>query len=199
MSSHYYSQKPNSSGKKITISTNQFGNYLSFKSQSGVFSWKKVDTGSEILLQNAQLPKTGLILDLGCGYGFLGISIAKAYPHLKVVLTDINELAIRLTKANRKQNKVEENTQVFQGHLFKPLANMKFDLILTNPPIMAGKAILTEIIEQSIEHLTPKGSIQLVVPKKKGLLSMQKMLEKTYGSFEVIAKKSGFWVLKGNK
>ncbi|MGC9780133.1 MAG: class I SAM-dependent methyltransferase [Candidatus Heimdallarchaeota archaeon] len=200
MSSHYYSQKPASSGKTTTIQTYQLGNRLSFKSQSGVFGWMKVDKGSELLLNNVDIPiKKGLVLDLGCGYGLIGIALAKAYTKVNFVLADINELAIKLTKENCKTNGVEDNTEVCQGNIYEPVKDLKFSVILTNPPLMAGKKILWEFVSKAKDHLEHKGSIQLVVPKKKGLKSMQKMLESVYDEYEVIAKGSGFWALKANK
>ncbi len=201
MTPHYFSEKPSTTGKTTTIQTHQLGNRLSFKSQSGIFGWMKVDTGSELLLNNLTIPKEAdqTILDLGCGYGFLGIALAKAYPKNNFVLTDINELAARLARENCKTNKVLQNTQVFQGNLYEPIKNDLYDTIITNPPLMAGKKILKEIIDNSIKHLKKQGSIQLVVPKKKGLVSMQKMLEGVYGTYQVLAKGSGFWVLKSEK
>ncbi|MHA1557955.1 MAG: class I SAM-dependent methyltransferase [Candidatus Heimdallarchaeota archaeon] len=194
MTPHYFSKKPPTTGKTTTIQTHQLGNRLSFKSQSGIFGWMKVDTGSELLLNNLIMPKKSnlTILDFGCGYGFLGISLAKAYPKNNFVMTEINELAARLTRENCKTNKVLQNTQVFQGNLYEPVKNDLYDTIITNPPLMAGKKILREIIDK-------QGSIQLVVPKKKGLVSMQKMLEGVYGTYQVLAKGSGFWVLKSEK
>ncbi|MHA1155053.1 MAG: class I SAM-dependent methyltransferase [Candidatus Heimdallarchaeota archaeon] len=201
MTPHYFSEKPSTTGKTTTIQTHQLGNRLSFKSQSGIFGWMKVDTGSELLLNNLTIPKEAdqTILDLGCGYGFLGIALAKAYPKNNFVLTDINELAARLARENCKTNKVLQNTQVYQGNLYEPIKNDLYDTIITNPPLMAGKKILKEIIDNSIKHLKKQGSIQLVVPKKKGLVSMQKMLEGVYGTYQVLAKGSGFWVLKSEK
>ncbi|HUT81119.1 MAG TPA: methyltransferase [Candidatus Bathyarchaeia archaeon] len=196
MNGHYYSEKPSTSGKTTTIYTHQLGSPLIFKSQSGIFSWKQVDTGSEILLNNLDMPKNGLILDLGCGYGFLGIALAKAYPDFSLILTDINELAVKYSQENCIVNKVTKNTIVKQGNLYESIKKRKFDLIITNPPLMAGKAILKQIISQSVEYLNENGSLQLVVPKKKGLISMQRMLTETYGDFAVLTKKSGFWVLK---
>ncbi|MFW9921692.1 MAG: class I SAM-dependent methyltransferase [Candidatus Thorarchaeota archaeon] len=202
MSSHYYSQKPSTSGKKTVITTIQFGNHLSFKSQSGVFSWQKIDNGSQLLLKKLKLPEeeNAQILDLGCGYGFLGISLAKANPEIIFHLTDINELAVKLTKENCKINQVEKNTVVYQGDLYEPLNNeFLFDSIITNPPLMAGKDILRKITSESKSHLKSTGSLQLVVPKKKGLISMQQMLTENFGSFEVLGKGSGYWILKANK
>ncbi|NHK32852.1 MAG: class I SAM-dependent methyltransferase [Asgard group archaeon] len=196
---HYYSQRPSSSGKTTTIRTFQLGNSLIFKSQSGVFSWREVDTGSEVLINNVNLPKKGMILDLGCGYGFIGIALAKAFPNLQFILVDINKLAIRLTKENCKHNEVQSNTKVYQGDLFQPLKDKFFDVIITNPPLMAGKEVLKKIVKQSKEHLHKKGSLQLVVPKKKGLKSMQKMLEEEFTTFEELARSSGYWVLRAEK
>lgn len=199
MSGHYYSEKPSSSGKRTIIKSRQLGNLLTFKSQSGVFSWSEIDKGSEILLNHLLVPnsKPRRILDLGCGYGFLGISLAKAYPAHKVVLVDINELAVKLTKDNCRTNNVEQNTRVKKSYLFDSFKEEKFDLIVTNPPLMAGKIVLTKLIGDSINYLAKNGSIQLVVPKKKGLLSLQKMLEATYEDVSVLGRKSGYWVLMG--
>jgi 16S rRNA (guanine1207-N2)-methyltransferase len=199
MSGHYYSEKPTSSGKRTIIKTRLFDNLLTFKSQSGVFSWSEIDKGSEILLNNLEIPsKTKKrILDFGCGYGFIGISLAKAFPIHELIMLDINELAIKLAKENCKINDVEKNTQVVKSNLYESVKNETFDIIITNPPLMAGKKILSAIISQSINYLTATGNIQLVVPKKKGLQSIQKMLQETFAAVNILGKKSGFWVLQG--
>jgi len=199
MSSHYYSEKPVSSGKTTIIQTYQLGYRLSFKSQSGIFGWRKVDKGSELLLNNAEIPEKGLVLDLGCGYGFIGIALAKAYPDVRFILTDINELAVKHAKENCKSNNVSKNTEVKQGHLYDPVSNLLFDSIIANPPLMAGKKIITELVLDSHEHLKEEGTLQVVVPKKKGLKSMQNLLTEVYGSFKILAKGSGFWVLQTKK
>jgi len=199
--SHYFSQKPSSSGKTTLIQTFQLGHHLKFQSQSGIFGWRKIDKGSELLLGAVEIPPTKSIklLDLGCGYGFLGISLAKAFPEISVFLTDINELAVKLTRENCKLNNVQRNTRVRQGHLYEPIKQEKFDIIITNPPLMAGKKILKELIEESVKYLTANGSFLLVVPKKKGLISMQNMITETYSSYDVKSRGSGFWVLNGTK
>ncbi|NHJ39679.1 MAG: class I SAM-dependent methyltransferase [Asgard group archaeon] len=196
---HYYSERPKTTGKTTIIKTFQLGNPLIFKSQSGIFNWREVDKGSEVLVNNVILPLKGAILDLGCGYGFIGISLAKAYPNLHFTLIDINKLAVKLAKENCKQNEVQINTKVYQGDLFEPISDKYFDVIITNPPLMAGKKILKRIVKQSKSHLLENGSLQLVIPKKKGLKSMQKMLEDEFYAYEEIARNSGFWILKAEK
>jgi len=199
MTGHYFSKTPSSSGKTIILHTVQLGHHLTFRSQSGVFGWKKIDRGSELLLNNVLLPEQGPILDLGCGYGFLGIALAKAHPDLSFVLTDINELAVKLAKTNCRLNAVEKNTTVLQGSLYAPVEGQMFTAIVTNPPLMAGKSVLQSFIAGAKNHLLPGATLQLVVPKKKGLLSIQKMLAGVFGSWDLLAKGSGFWVLKATK
>ncbi|MEA2071364.1 MAG: methyltransferase [Asgard group archaeon] len=195
---HYYSRDPTSSGKKTTIKTSAFGIPLIFKSQSGIFNWKKVDTGSEVLLHATEIPSQPKlqILDLGCGYGYLGIALAKRYPEIKVVLADINTIAVRMTRINCEINNVKSNTEVYQSDLFESLPHQLYDVILSNPPIMAGKKTLRELINQSKTNLKANGSLQLVVPKKKGLTSIKDMITKTFGSYKVLEKQSGYWILK---
>ncbi|MCF2144456.1 MAG: methyltransferase [Candidatus Heimdallarchaeota archaeon] len=196
MTGHYFSEHPQSSGKTVLLRTFQLGNHLTFNSQSGVFSWRKIDNGSELLLNNLTLPSKGTVLDLGCGYGFLGIALAKAYPELFFVLTDVNVLAVKLARSNCKLNGVTKNTRVLQGNLYEPVREQKFAAIITNPPLMAGKSVLQSFITGAKQHLLPGAALQLVVPKKKGLLSIQKMLVAVFGSWELVAKGSGFRVLK---
>jgi len=198
--SHYFSRKPISTGKTTIINTFQLGNYLQFKSQSGIFSWQEIDKGSELLIKSLKMPKNKeLFLDLGCGYGFIGITLAKAYPNFDFILTDVNELAVRLARENCKLNLVEKNTIVKQGYLFQSVEGLEFHSVITNPPLMAGKKLLEELIVESFNHLKAHGSLQLVVPKKKGLSTLEKMLKTTFGSYTTLGKNAGFWALIAEK
>lgn len=171
------------------------GHNWEFYTSSGVFSSKKIDNGTKLLIQSMILPDEGAILDLGCGYGPIGVVAARINPKLQVFMTDINERAIKLTKNNIKRNKVG-NVQVFHGYLFEPILGKKFKTILTNPPISAGiHKIVTPIIEDSIKFLNPKGSLQLVVQSNKGGKTLTKLMEKTYSNVEVISRGSGYRVL----
>ena len=94
---------------------------------------------------------------------------------------------------------MSKNTEVKQGHLYEPVSDLLFDSIIANPPLMAGKKIITELVSVSKERLKESGTLQVVVPKKKGLKSMQNLLNEIYGSYKVLAKGSGFWVLQTKK
>ena len=141
------------------------------------------------------LPEEGNILDLGCGYGPIGIVAARVNPKLSVYMTDINERAVKLTARNITRNKVS-NIQLVQGNLYESVQGIKFNAILTNPPISAGiHKVITPIIQESITHLEPNGSLQLVVQSNKGGKTLSKLMEDTYTNVEVLARGSGYRVL----
>jgi len=194
MPDHYFSKTPITPLKIHKIKTVLRGIYLEFLTAPGVFSHKKVDKGTRILVESMMLPEEGYLLDLGCGYGVIGIVAAKINPKLKVFMTDINERAIWLAKKNAELNQVR-NIKVLQGNLYKPVINQKFDAIITNPPIHAGLKIVFEMIEKSPNHLNLNGTIQMVVKTKLGAKRIAEKMLQTYNNVEEISKKSGYRVL----
>jgi len=145
------------------------------------------------------LPEEGSVLDLGCGYGPIGIVAARMNPNIKVYMTDINERATKLAARNINRNKVT-NIKVVQGNLYKSVKEKTFNVILTNPPISAGiHKIVTPMIEKSITHLEPEGSLQLVVQSNKGGKTLSKLMQNTYSNVEVFARGSGYRVLQSFK
>lgn len=170
-----------------------------FLTASGVFSHKRLDAGTRLLIESMELPASGEALDLGCGYGPIGIAAAKLKPKLIVWMTDVNQRAAALTEENARRNGVE-NAHVLTGSLYEPLEERSFEVILTNPPISAGIAgVVRPLIEGSIWHLNPGGSLQMVVRMAKGGRSMAALLEKHYGGFEVLARRGGYQVLKAEQ
>ena len=190
---HYYSENPESSIKTRLIEVNLLGNDLRFITSSGVFSKKRIDPGTELLINNAILPNKGVILDLGCGYGAIGIAIKKAYPLLRVILTDINKRAVMLARKNAELNNV--SIEVYQGFLFDALPFTKpfFDSILVNPPISAGRDLCLRIIDESYEWLK-KGSLQLVARHRKGGKYLMQYMKQVFGNVSTIARSKGFHV-----
>jgi 16S rRNA (guanine1207-N2)-methyltransferase len=193
---HYYSQNPSVSHdeNKISYSLNDFE--LEFITDAGVFSKKRVDFGSDLLINS--IPQiTGEILDIGCGYGVIGISLSRLNPTSKVTMIDINERAVDLTNRNIKSNHAN-NARVLQSNVFTNVDG-KFDVIVSNPPIRTGKKVIYPIFEQSINYLNANGSIYLVIQKKQGSKSAFDKLESIYGNCEVINKDAGYWILKSTK
>lgn len=194
MSDHYFSKTPVVPLKFYKIKTVLKGINFEFLTAPGVFSYKKVDKGTRILIESMVIPKEGYLLDLGCGYGVIGIVAAKINPKLKVYMTDINERAIWLAKKNAKLNQVK-NIKVLQGDLYKPVISQRFDAIITNPPIHAGLRTVFEIIEKSPNHLSKNGTLQIVAKTKLGAKRISEKMQQTYKNVKEISKKSGYRVL----
>lgn len=193
---HYFSDKPKSSHDIKEISYTIGDRDISFFTDSGVFSKDKVDFGSHVLISS--LPKLkGQVLDLGCGYGPIGISLALLNKDAKISMVDINPRALELANKNITKNQVE-NAKAFLGDGFKNL-DKNFDYIVTNPPIRAGKSVIYPMFEESFAHLKEGGSIFLVIQKKQGANSALKKLESIYGNCQAIAKKAGYWILESKK
>ncbi len=193
---HYYTERPSSPQRRGLIKTILRGQEFEFVSSSGVFSARKIDLGTRILIEAMELPPAGRLLDLGCGYGPIGIVAAKTEPGLEIWMTDINVRATRLAEENLLRNDVG-NAQVRQGSLYEPVEDLTFKAIVSNPPISAGMRKAVEpIIEGSVEHLEPGGSLQMVAQWNKGGRSLAKMMERHLGGYEVLERKSGYRVLK---
>lgn len=187
--SHYYSVLQTTDFNPSKIKARLRSKEFEFYTASGVFSIKKIDKGTELLINNCKVKEDWEVLDLGCGYGPVGITIAKTTKS-KVTLTDINKRAIKLAKMNAKLNKVE--VTIKEGDLYESIKSKKFDTILTNPPYTAGRKICFKIIEESKNHLKQKGLLQLVARHQKGGKTLSKKMEEVFGNVEEIVKGAGY-------
>lgn len=193
---HYFSSRPSSKRSTYKIETELVGNHLVFYTDNGVFSKKVIDYGSRLLIESAQIEDGDSVLDLGCAYGAVGIALAKAYPGCNVTMVEINERACELARENAARNKVAERVEVCQGDGFSPVSQKRFDNILLNPPIRAGKQVIYSLFTEAISHLNPGGSLWIVVRKQQGAESACRKLKEEYTFVEVIAKKRGYWILQ---
>lgn len=194
---HYYTpQKRRSS--YILISDFIRGVTVEFEVTPGLFSYKKIDDGTRLLLEYAEIPNEGAILDLGCGYGAIGIVLAKVNPKLRVYMVDINEEAVRLTKRNLQRNNVgEDRAIVLQGNLYEPVENIKFKAIYSNPPLSAGFETIEKIIRDAPNHLEKGGTLQIVV--RKGVEKTYKLMTEIFVHTETLATHKGYRVLLSRK
>jgi len=197
MNEHYYTEEPTSKlvTEQITFRIN--GTDLKLTTASGIFSRGKIDLGTKILIENAEIKKNTKVLDLGCGYGVVGISIAKIIPDAKVVLSDVNQRATKLAKENAKQNNV--NVDVRTGDSYETVAGETFDCILLNPPQTAGRELCFKLIEQAPQHLNKQGVFYLVARHKKGGAVLEEKMKETFSNVETVARESGFRVYKSVK
>ena len=193
MSEHYYTENPNSEHDERRIAVKALGNELTFTTDAGVFSRDGLDRGTEALLEALPGPMTGRVLDLGCGWGPVGVALGKKYPALEIVMTDINQRAADLARRNLAANGV--NARVVQGDGFEHVTGT-FDAIITNPPIRAGKAVIYGLFRQARDFLNPGGALYIVIRKQQGAPSVLKYLREIYAGAEVIDRGSGFHVIR---
>lgn len=195
MTEHYFSEKPQSTHALKTLTCKLRNHNLTFTTDAGVFSKGRVDFGSKLLIETFSNEHIqGDLLDLGCGYGPIGITLAKDFPERHIVMVDVNERAITLAEKNKVQNGVE-NVEVLQSDGFSSLTDRKFAAIVTNPPIRAGKKLIYSLFAKGEEHLHPNGTLWIVIQKKQGAPSAIKYLEGLFQKVEVKARKKGYFIL----
>ncbi|WP_459503686.1 class I SAM-dependent methyltransferase [Bacillus sp. C1] len=198
MADHYFSNDPSSKSDRKRWEYTLRGSQFVFLSDHGVFSKNEVDFGSRLLIEAFQMPDIkGDVLDVGCGYGPIGLSLAKEFKDRAVHMVDVNERALELAKENAANNKVE-NVRIYQSSVYENV-NGKYAAILSNPPIRAGKHIVHEILENAAHHLVSDGELWIVIQKKQGAPSALKKLEETFSEVEVVEKKKGYYIIKSKK
>jgi len=193
---HYFSSEPKSSDRFGIVKTTLRGRNFEFLTSSSVFSKRKVDLGTRVLIEAMVLPQTGNVLDIGCGYGAVGISAAASNPKLHVVLTDVNMRAVRLAKKNVEANRVR-NAEVRYGYLYEPVESMRFDCVLSNPPVSAGMDVVKAIIAGAPKVMASGGTFQMVIRSKIGAKALPEAFRAAFGGCEVLARESGYRVLLG--
>lgn len=195
---HYFSRRPSAEPRYGVISVGLRGRFFEFLTSSGVFSKKRIDLGTRLLVESMLLPESGNVLDLGCGYGVVGVVVAVLNPRLQVFLVDINERAVRLARENAKRNGAR-NVVFESGFLYEPVDDVRFDAIFSNPPVSAGLKVVLPIVEQAPLHLVSGGVLEVVVRSKIGGKRLSETMEETFGSVKVLARGSGYRVLLSKK
>ena len=199
MSDHYYSNKPQKESKPRQWKFTLLGHDFTFETDAGVFSKSEVDFGSRVLIDAFTMPEVaGDVLDVGCGYGPIGLSIAKANPERLIHMMDINTRAILLAEKNAKLNGVQ-NVRIFESDGLAAAGEIQAAAILTNPPIRAGKETIFRFYDESYEKLVERGELWVVIQKKQGAPSTVSHLEGMFSEVEVVEKKKGYWIIRAKK
>lgn len=196
MNDQYYTSEPSSQSRPVACAFPYRGYGLNFMTDAGVFSRGELDQGTRLLLD--ALPElNGDVLDLGCGWGAIGVSIAKANPGCRVVMADVNRRALGLSRDNLARNGAR--AEVIESDGMAALAGRRFDAVVTNPPIRAGKQVIYQMFADSAASLNPGGALYLVIRKQQGAESCMKYLKTLFAQVEKISKSGGFWVLKASE
>ena len=193
----YFNNNENLKSELITIVYKCDDDEFTFFSDNGVFSKKKIDFGSNLLIKtiiNKVNKKNIDILDVGCGYGLIGISLAKKLSS-HVLMSDINKRALHLTKKNIVTNKVDG--EVIESNAYENITST-YDLIVTNPPIRAGKKQVYNILDNASNHLNNNGELWFVIRKEQGAKSTIEHLKERY-QVNIMEKSKGFYIIMAKK
>lgn len=197
---HYYTNDPDLEHNEHSFNFDLGGHSLHFTTDNGVFSKHTIDFGSRVLIETvlnqANLP-AGDILDVGCGYGPIGIALAKTLGR-NVTMSDVNERAMALAKRNAEANGVTAQTTIIESSAYANITG-EFGFIVTNPPVRAGKAVVSAIISGAFDHLVAGGEVFVVLQKKQGAPSAKKLLDATFGNTDVLKKDAGYYILHAVK
>ena len=197
--SHYFVNDDNVESKPRQVCYSFNGVDFSLESDNGVFSKNELDKGSELLIQELLPINLGEnILDIGCGIGVIGLTLAYFTPSLKVCLTDVNTRALSLCDANAKSLKLSQRVTILQSDIYEKIEG-KFTSIVSNPPIRAGKKVTYEIYKGALDHLIDSGSLYIVIRKNQGAKSVMSYLEELFGNVALLAREKGYYVLKATK
>ena len=195
MTKMYYAENPDSAHDINELKVTLLGQPFTFLTDSGVFSKKMIDYGSQVLLNTVDFKKNKTLLDLGCGYGPLGISLAKV-KGVQATMIDINNRAIDLALKNAEKNDVTAN--IFQSNIYEKVTGT-FDYIISNPPIRAGKKVVHTIIADSINYLNDGGSLTIVIQKKQGAPSAKAKMQEIFGNVDILKRNKGYYILRSTK
>ena len=195
MAKMYFAENPDAEHDIHELKVQLLGQKMTFLTDAGVFSKKMIDYGSQALLKCLDFHKQESVLDVGCGYGTLGLTLVKA-KEVKATLVDINQRALDLARQNAERNQVLAT--IFQSNLYQNVEG-RFHHIISNPPIRAGKQIVHEVITGSYTHLLDGGDLTIVIQKKQGAPSAKAKMEEVFGNCEILKKDKGYYILRSRK
>lgn len=201
--SHYFDSTPEKTSQPRELSLRLQGTDLTFISDTAVFSRRQIDFGSRLLLETVAVilreenRGKGRLLDLGCGYGVLGLSLKRLFPALEVTLADVNQRALELTRQNSRKNHCSF-VDIVLSDGWENLSG-SFDNVVTNPPVRAGKQVVFSFYQGAYQQIVSGGSLFVVLQKKQGAPSSVKKLIELFGNCEIINKDAGYWILRSNK
>lgn len=200
MNDHYYSSKPTAASRPVQFVVELRGMTFRFQSDAGVFSKHGIDFGSRLLIEQMDIPKGAHVLDVGCGYGPIGLVAARLSQNGIVTMVDVNERALSLARSNAERNGIT-NVRILASDALEAVLAEKFDRIVTNPPIRAGKEVVHRIFAQACDCLNPGGQLWVVIQKKQGAPSAFAKLQELFGeeNVEQVAMEKGYRIYRAAK
>ncbi len=196
---HYFSDNRHLAENRKEISFRFWCFNYSFITDNGVFSKTGVDYGTKVILETLYNRNElgNKILDVGCGYGPIGIVLKKIYPEKQFEMVDVNPRAVLLAQENAKRNEVDVN--IYESNIYENIHDINYSDIITNPPIRAGKKVIYKIFEDAYQHLSHNGCLWVVIRKQQGAESAIKKIKEIFDNCEVVNKDKGYFILKAKK
>ena len=192
----YSTERPRSRSQRTRLRFLYRGEILDVEVDRGIFASSGLDRGTALLIENMAIRSTDSVLDLGCGWGAIGLAVAKAAGQGRVVLVDVNRRAAYLARKNLARNGVA-NAEVRVGSLFRPIGDERFDVIASNPPYRAGRPLIEQLLDEAPDHLRPGGRLIVVGKGSQGIRFYQDRLARQWpGPVEVLARGSGYRVIE---
>lgn len=200
MSEQYFKSKPTSEQAVKHVEDQVAGVKLRLQTDNGVFSKNRMDYGSKVLVESfvTQVSAPTQLLELGSGYGPVALALAKLYPTAEVTGIEVNERAYELALDNQQQNRVS-NCHFELSDVREWTSDARYDYIVTNPPIRAGKAVIRHFVDVAYQQLVAQGELWVVIQKKQGAPSMSDYMENLFGNVELVTRDKGYWILKSVK
>ena len=196
---YYFDENPTLESNVKEIKFSLYGQNYAYYTDNGVFSKSKVDEGSYIFLKVLlPLQLTGNILDLGCGYGPIGLTIALNSPEARVTLADINSRALALASRSSARLNLESRVTCLQSDIYEKIEG-PYDSIVVNPPIRAGKVVINQMFAGAKQYLIDGGSLYVVIRRKQGAESALKYIETVFENVSVLHKEKGYWIIQATK
>ena len=196
---HYYDSDPQSASKIREIKFEIYGREVTLKSDNGVFSKNRVDEGSLAFLKVIlPLDLGNNILDLGCGYGTIGLTLAIAKKEARVTLADINTRALAMCKRNADAYDLGQRVTILQSDIYEKIEG-PYDSIVVNPPIRAGKAVTYRMYEEAKQYLIDGGSLFIVIRKAQGAESASRYIESLFGNVTLLKRDKGYYIYQAVK
>lgn len=197
--SHYFDSNPNVAHHEKTISFQIFEQQISLLTDSGVFSKNRIDEGTLAFLKVlVPLKLSGNILDIGCGYGPIGLTIAMTSQKARITLADINSRALALASKNAELLNLSQRVTCLQSDVYSNIEG-QYEAIVCNPPIRAGKKVTYAIYEGAKQYLTDGGSLYIVIRKAQGAESASKYIETVFGNVNLLDRSKGYYVYQAIK
>ncbi len=193
---HYFTPRPETPSRLRVVELDFRGRRYRFLTDRGVFSYRAVDRGTRLLLEALEVGPEDEVLDLGCGYGVVGVVAATLAFRGRAVLVDVNARAVELARENARRHGLR-NVEVLQGDLYGPVAGLRFDVIATNPPIRAGRAVVRAMVEGAPAHLKPGGRFYLVARTAQGARTLGRLVAEVFGAAEEVERGGGYRVYRG--